>query len=487
MNDTITLPTAPKTKRMPSKTLSENGVDFIDEDVLNGHLNVELGNDPVRLREIIDKSQSKTPLSLSETAFLLKTDRPELVEEIFTAARQLKRDVYGRRIVLFAPLYVGNRCINDCSYCSFRRSNPDATRRTLSEQELKHQVSSLLDEGHKRLIMVYGEHTNYDADYIAETVRQAYTVQKGLDSIRRININAAPLDKEGFKKVHDAGIGTYQIFMETYHHETYNKVHPTNTRKGDYLYRLDALNRAYEAGCDDVGIGALFGLYDWRFEVMGLVKHALFLQEKYGCGPHTISFPRLRPASGAETESEYAVNDYDFKRLVAILRLAVPYTGMILTAREPAELRKEILEFGVSQIDAGSKIEIGGYTEISSAQTMERGQFELGDHRSLDMVVGDLLEQGDIPSFCTACYRVGRTGEQFMEFAIPGFIEKFCTPNALLSLTEYLHDHACPETLKHGQKLIEKELETIENKVLRRKLIDWVDRIETSKERDFYL
>jgi len=470
-----------------SRTLSKNGIDFIDESLLNGHLADVKGNDPERLKAIIDKSLSKEPLNLEETSFLLNTDRPELVEDIFEAARQLKRDVYGRRIVLFAPLYVGSRCINDCSYCSFRRSNPDATRRTLSEDELQGQVSTLLDEGHKRLILVYGEHGSYDADFIAETVKQAYDVKNGLDNIRRININAAPLDSAGFKKVHDAGIGTYQIFMETYHHETYNKVHPKNTRKGDYLYRLDALNRAYEAGCDDVGIGALFGLYDWRFEVMGLVQHSMFLLEKYGCGPHTISFPRLRPASGAETEYEHAVSDYDFKRLIAILRLAVPYTGMILTAREPAELRKEILEFGVSQIDAGSKIELGGYTEVSDGQTMERGQFELGDHRSLDMVVGDLLEQGDIPSFCTACYRVGRTGEQFMEFAIPGFIEKFCTPNALLSLTEYLHDHASPETLEKGRRLIAAELPTIQNQHLRDKLTDWIGRIESSSERDFYL
>ena len=486
MTETMTRPRKAQLSTSTRK-LSNNGVDFIDESTINGYLTNSAGNDAERLEAIIAKSHAKQALNLEETSFLINTDQPELVEKIFEAARQLKRDVYGRRIVLFAPLYVGSRCINDCSYCSFRRSNPTATRRTLSEPELKQQVSCLLDEGHKRLIMVYGEHAAYDADFIAETVRQAYSVQKGLDSIRRININAAPLDTEGFKKVHAAGIGTYQIFMETYHHETYGRVHPQNTRKGDYLYRLDALNRAYEAGCDDVGIGALFGLYDWRFDVMGLVQHALFLQEKYGCGPHTISFPRLRPASGAETDSEYTVNDYDFKRLIAILRLAVPYTGLILTARESAELRKEILEFGVSQIDAGSKIEIGGYTELSDGQTLKRGQFELGDHRCLDQVVSDLMGQGNVPSFCTACYRVGRTGEQFMEFAIPGFIEKFCTPNALLSLTEYLHDHASPETLQQGKKLVEKELETIENKVLRDKLMDWVKKIQTTPERDFFL
>jgi len=469
------------------RALSRHGIDFINEDLINGLLQTETGNDPVRLKAIIAKSLRKEALSLEETSFLLNTDVPALVEEIFQAARQLKRDVYGRRIVLFAPLYVGSRCINDCSYCSFRRSNPHAPRRTLSAEQTHDQVDVLLKEGHKRLILVYGEHGDYDADFIAESVRQVYQVRNGLDSIRRVNINAAPLDMDGFKKVKEAGIGTYQVFMETYHHETYSKVHPENTRKGDYLYRLDALNRAYEAGCDDVGIGALFGLYDWRFEVMGLVQHAIFLQEKYGCGPHTISFPRLRPASGADTETEYAVNDYDFKRLIAILRLSVPYTGMILTAREPAELRKEILEFGVSQIDAGSKIEIGGYTEVGDGQSMSRGQFELGDHRPLNQVVGDLLRQGDIPSFCTACYRTGRTGEQFMEFAIPGFIEKFCTPNALLSLAEYLKDHASPETLKAGQALICRELETIENKHLRERLQSWIDQINTSDERDFYL
>ena len=254
--------------------------------------------------------------------------------------------------------------------------------------------------------------------------------------------------------VKQAGIGTYQIFQETYHHETYARVHPAGTRKADYLYRLDGLSRAMEAGCDDVGIGALFGLYDWRFEALGLVSHALHLQSRHGCGPHTISFPRLQPACGVELDGEFLVSDHDFKRLIAILRLAVPYTGLILTARERPELRREVMAFGVSQIDAGSRIEIGGYTEAGDAQRMEREQFSLGDVRPLDAVMRDLIEDGYVPSFCTACYRLGRTGEHFMEFAIPGFIKRFCTPNALSTLMEYLVDYASPETRAAGEKVI---------------------------------
>jgi 2-iminoacetate synthase len=301
--------------------------------------------------------------------------------------------------------------------------------------ELRRQVTALEDQGHKRLILVFGEHPRYNAEFIARCVRETYAVKSGRGEIRRVNINAAPLDHEGYAIVKAAGIGTYQIFQETYHHATYGRVHPAGTRKGDYLYRLDGLNRALQAGLDDVGIGVLFGLYDWRFDVLGLVAHARFLQDRFGVGPHTISFPRLRPAAGVVADTAHAVRDEDFKYLVAVLRLAVPYTGLILTAREPAELRREVMAFGVSQIDAGSRIEIGGYTEAGDAQHMEREQFTLGDIRSLDEVMCELLEDGYVPSFCTACYRLGRTGEHFMEFAIPGFIKRYCTPNALTTLT----------------------------------------------------
>jgi 2-iminoacetate synthase len=297
------------------------------------------------------------------------------------------------------------------------------------------------------------------------------------------------MDIDGYKMVGDAGIGTYQIFQETYHHATYAKVHPAGTRKGDYLWRLDALSRAMEAGLDDVGIGTLFGLADWRFEVLGMVTHARFLQDRYNCGPHTVSFPRTRPASGGEFDDSKQVSDHDFKRLVAILRLSIPYTGMILTARETPELRNEVLGFGVSQIDAGSRIELGGYTEAGDAQQQvrEREQFELGDVRTLDEIVRKLMQDDYIPSFCTACYRLGRTGEHFMEFAIPGFIERLCTPNALSTLMEYLVDYASPETKAVGEAMIARELEDFpDGGALKVDLLDRLHRIRTTEERDLF-
>jgi 2-iminoacetate synthase len=466
-------------------TLSDGATDFIRDAELETVLACAQP-EPARVREIIAKSLSKQALSLAETATLLKADDPDLTEEIFAAARQLKRDVYGNRIVLFAPLYIGNLCSNDCQYCAFRRSNPDAVRRTLSPDEIRAQVAAMQNRGHKRLIVVFGEHARYNAELIADTVRLIYTVKVGHGEIRRVNVNAAPFDIEGFRTIKAAHIGTFQIFQETYHHETYRRYHPLNTRKGDYLWRLDALSRAQEAGIDDVGIGVLFGLYDWRFEVLGLVAHALHLQQRYGVGPHTISFPRLRPAQGVMHQDQYLVSDQDFKRLIAILRLAVPYTGLILTAREEPALRREVLGFGVSQIDAGSRIEVGGYTEAGDAQVMEREQFELGDIRPLDTVMRELLEDGYVPSFCTSCYRLGRTGEHFMEFAIPGFIKRFCTPNALTTLLEYLVDYATPQTRAAGEKLIAAELEKMEEGPLKRELLDRLQRIRETDARDLY-
>ena len=466
-------------------TLSEHAVDFIDDAHMTRLLETT-APDAERVREIIAKSLNKEPLTLPETAALLKAEDPDLVEEIFEGARRLKREVYGNRIVLFAPLYIGNYCINDCAYCAFKRSSRDTVRRTLSPDEIRQQVEALENNGHKRLILVWGEHPKYDAHFIAECVRNVYNVKVGHGSIRRVNINAAPLDHEGYRIVKEAGIGTYQVFQETYHHETYAAIHPAGTRKGDYAYRLDALSRAMEAGCDDVGIGALFGLYDWRFEVLGLVAHARYLQERYHCGPHTISFPRLRPAAGVDVDDKWLVNDYDVKRLIAIIRLSVPYTGMILTAREEPELRRQVMAFGVSQIDAGSRIEIGGYTEVGDAQVMEREQFNLGDIRSLDTVMRELMTDGYIPSFCTACYRLGRTGEHFMEFAIPGFIQNYCTPNALSTLTEYLVDYASPETKAVGSTLVGRELERLPESSVKRELIKRLKRIRTTDDRDLY-
>lgn len=456
-------------------------VDFIDDERLERLLGLA-SPDPVEMRDIIARSLAKEALSVEQTAVLLRAREPALRAEVMAAARQLKETVYGNRIVLFAPLYVGNECVNDCAYCGFRRSNPDAVRATLDRDQLRRQVAALEREGHKRLILVYGEHPGYDPAFIANSVREVYSVREGRGEIRRVNINAAPLDVAGYRRVREAGIGTYQVFQETYHHGTYARVHPRGTRKGDYRWRLSALDRAMLAGCDDVGLGALFGLHDWRFETLGLVRHALHLQERFGVGPHTISFPRLRPASGVRLEGLPLVGDDDFLYLVAVLRLAVPYTGLILTAREDAALRRAALALGVSQIDAGTRLELGAYDEPALAQPcLERGQFALGDTRTLDEVMGELVRDGYLPSFCTACYRQGRTGEHFMEFAVPGFIKRFCTPNALTTLQEYLCDYASPETRAAGEALVAQQAATLPTELTER-----LRRIRENGERDLY-
>jgi 2-iminoacetate synthase len=468
--------------------LSENGIDFVDEPLFESLLKCKA--EPGHVREIIAKSKNKEALTLEETGALLNADEPELIEQIFETARQLKKDVYGNRIVLFAPIYVGNYCTIDCAYCGFRRSNPDAVRRTLTSDELQEQILNMLKMGHKRTIAVFGEHRDYGPEYIAECVRQIYAVQYKNSSIRRVNINASPLSHEGYRIVKESGIGTYQVFQETYHHATYAKMHPAGTRKGHFLWRLDSSARAIEAGCDDVGVGALFGLANWKFEVLGLVADAVFLMKHYRVGPHTISFPRIRPASGISIDevAKHDVCDNDFLRLIAILRLSVPYTGLIITAREPAPLREKALGFGVSQIDAGSRIELGGYTEAGDAQTqvLEKEQFELGDVRPLDEVIRQLLTDGYIPSFCTACYRLGRTGEIFMEYAKPGFIQNMCTPNALLTLQEYLTDFASPETKSAGEKLLREESDKLPEGKSRSDILERLERIRNTDGRDLY-
>lgn len=414
-----------------------------------------------RVREIIAKSLNKQRLEPEEMAVLINTEDPELIEEIKKGARDLKTRVYGNRIVLFAPLYIGNDCVNDCTYCGFRCSNTETLRKTLTLDELQREIEALEDKGHKRLILVYGEHSSYDAQFIHDTVKKVYSVRKGNGEIRRVNINAAPLDEQGYRLVKDAGIGTYQIFMETYHEQTYRKVHPKGP-KSSYLWRLHGLDRAFRAGIDDVGIGALLGLYKWQFELMALLYHTIHFEETFGVGPHTISFPRIEPALGSELSKNipHEVSDEDFKKLVAILRLAVPYTGLILTCRESVELRNEVLAFGVSQIDAGSDIGVGAYAS-QDPESAKKSQFVLADGRSLDQVIGELADAGYVPSFCTACYRMGRTGEHFMEFAVPGFVKRYCTPNAVLTLLEYLNDYATPETREKGLRQIEAELDAM--------------------------
>jgi 2-iminoacetate synthase len=434
--------------------------------------------DRKRVLEILDKSLNKNRLEPEEVATLLNVEDPELLEEIFHAARTLKERIYGNRIVLFAPLYIGNDCVNDCVYCGFRTSNKEVYRKTLTFEELRNEVRALVSKGHKRLIVVYGEHPRYSPEFIAETIRIIYETKVGNGEIRRVNVNAAPQTVEGYKIIKEAGIGTFQIFQETYHQPTYKKLHPRGP-KSNYAWRLYGLDRAMIAGIDDVGIGALFGLFNWKFEVMGLIYHTIHLEERFGVGPHTISFPRIEPAVGSEISYNppHKVSDEDFKKLVAIIRLAVPYTGMILTAREPAELRREVLKMGVSQIDGGSSIGIGSYSQ-DDPEKVRKSQFILGDNRSLEEVIQDLLKEGYIPSFCTACYRMGRTGEHFMEFAIPGFVKRFCTPNALFTLREYLNDYATEETKRLGYELIQKELERVNNRELVEKYLERIDRGE---------
>lgn len=409
------------------------------------------------VRDVLAKSMAKQRLALDEMAALLSASDPALLDQIFSSARELKKTVYGNRIVLFAPLYIGNKCTNSCRYCGFRAENREVVRRTLSDEELKAEVRALIGRGHKRLVIDYGEHPDYGADVIAHAVETIYATKAGNGEIRRVNVNCAPLSVDDYRKMKAVGIGTYQIFQETYHRPTYAAMHPRG-RKSDFLWRLYGQDRAMEGGCDDVGLGALFGLYDWRFEALSLLAHAIHLEERFGVGPHTFSFPRIKDASNRALDTQYGVSDEEFKRLIAILRLSVPYTGMILTAREPAALRRRLIEFGVSQIDGGTRIELGGYSQGGAEQDLQREQFRIGDGRSLAEVVDELLEMGEIPSWCTACYREGRTGEHFMEFAIPGFIKRFCTPNALITLKEYLVDYASPSTVAKGNELIAREL-----------------------------
>lgn len=458
---------------------------FIDDEKIESLLANAQSADRKEVQMVLDKALLKKGLSLSDVAVLIQNNEQDLIEKMYSTCHRIKQEIYGNRIVLFAPLYVGNDCVNDCVYCGFRISNTDCYRKTLTSEELINETIALENAGHKRLIMVYGEHPKYDAKYIAKTVREVYKVKEKNGEIRRVNINAAPLDIEGYKIVKDSGIGTYQIFQETYHQKTYEKMHPSGP-KSNFLWRLYGLDRAMEAKIDDLGIGALMGLYDWRFEVMGLMMHAEHLEEKFGVGPHTISFPRIEEACGSEFTKNpiNGVSDADFKKLVAILRLAVPYTGLILTAREEVELRNEVLDLGVSQIDGGSSIGIGEYSDQDEDE-YRKSQFILGDTRTLDEVILELAKHGYIPSFCTACYRLGRTGEHFMELSKPGYIKTYCQPNALLTFSEYLLDYGTVESKQAGADLIAREIKTIPESDLKMELLKKIDELNDGT-RDLY-
>ncbi|MTK53728.1 [FeFe] hydrogenase H-cluster radical SAM maturase HydG [Paludibacter sp.] len=468
----------PETYKVPDRAMTS----FIDEEEIWNYITNTAATSE-KIRAIINKSLAKQRLTLEEVATLINADDPALIDEIKEGARQLKQQVYGNRIVLFAPLYVGNKCANNCSYCGFRAGNQHAVRKTLNDDELVSEIEALEENGQKRLILVYGEHRTYSPEFIAANVRTAYAVKKGNGEIRRVNINAAPMEIEGYRVLKEAGIGTFQVFQETYHREAYKQYHLSG-KKTDYDYRLTSLDRAQEAGLDDVGIGALFGLYDWRFEVMALVRHTNHLEACYNVGPHTISFPRIKDASGLMSGDKYFVSDEDFARLIAILRLAVPYTGMILTAREPETLRNELIQYGVSQIDGGTKIELGSYAEKEKNENLDKGQFKINDDRALSEIIDELLEQDMLPSFCTSCYRRGRTGEHFMEFSVPGFIKRFCTPNALLTLAEYIEDYAGEKTAQKGWKAIEKNIGTLDEK-MQQSVREKIGKIRDG-ERDLY-
>ncbi len=452
-----------------------DGRDFIDETAIMTHLETNANPDKARVREIIAKAMQIERLEPEETAALLNVNDPDLWNEMYAAGLAVKRKVYDNRIVFFAPLYCSNLCVNNCAYCGFRYENKEEKRRILTMDEVRQEAEAVINAGHKRMIVVFGEHPRSAADYIAETIRNIYDVKvpvkTGYSAIRRVNINAAPMSIADLKKLWEVGIGTFQVFQETYHKPTYANLHPIDTVKGNYRWRLYALHRAMDAGIDDVAIGALFGLFDWRFEVMGLLYHAIDLERQFGIGPHTISFPRMTPASGSffSRNSQWLVSDENFKKLVTVLRLAVPYTGLIITARESAEVRREVIGVGCTQTDASTRIGVGGYTAAMQAlasknpedQEIDKQQFTLGDTRSLDEVVRELAEKGLITSFCTAGYRCGRTGDKIMGL-LKGCVEgKFCKANAVLTFREYLDDYASPATKAVGEQLIQKEIREI--------------------------
>lgn len=434
-----------------------------------------------RAKEIIEKAKKLRGLNLEEVGVLVNADDEKLAQEMRQAAYEVKMAIYGPRLVLFAPLYVSSFCVNDCEYCGFHGRNP-APRKKLSPEEVKKQVEILEDMGHKRLLLEFGEDPKENPiDYVTGVIKTIYATKKGRGSIRRVNVNIAATSVENYKKLKQAGIGTYQLFQETYHRPTYEKLHCGP--KADYDRQITAMDRALKGGIDDLGIGVLFGLYDWKFEVLSLAAHANYMEQTFGVGPHTISVPRFQPAETVDFKSEYAVGDEDFLKLIAILRLAVPYTGMIMSTRESPEIRRRAFEIGISQTSAGSRTTPGGYDEENKQE--EVAQFRLSDHRTLDEVVYNICKLGYLPSFCTACYRSGRTGDDFMKYAKAGTIQNFCQPNAISTFKEYLVDYASPQTREAGEKVIENEIKKIKDANVRQKLEEKLTLIEKGK-RDLY-
>lgn len=441
-------------------------------------------HDHEMIHALLEKAAAFKGLTHREAAVLLACEDESLNEKIFATAKKVKEHIYGNRIVLFAPLYLSNHCINGCTYCPYHAKNKNIVRKKLTQDQIRREVIALQDMGHKRLLLEAGEHPRHNPiEYILECIDTIYSIKHKNGAIRRVNINIAATTVENYKKLHEAGIGTYQLFQETYHKEQYQLLHPKGP-KSDYAYHTEAMDRAMEGGIDDVGLGVLFGLTHCRYDFVGLLMHAEHLEATWGVGPHTISVPRICPADDIDPHTfTNAVPDELFLKIVALIRLAVPYTGMIISTRESARVRGKCLEVGVSQISGGSRTSVGGYV-IEEEKEDNSAQFETSDRRTLDEVVKWLLDGGYLPSWCTACYRAGRTGDRFMELAKTGEIATYCQANAIMTLKEYLEDYARPETREAAKAVIEAEIPKIPHEKIRKASIIRLERIEDG-ERDF--
>ena len=466
---------------------SKKAEEFINHEEILATLNYaeENKHNEVLITELIEKAKLRKGLSHREASVLLACDIEEKNQEIYALAEQIKKDFYGNRIVMFAPLYLSNYCINGCTYCPYHMKNKHIARKKLTQEEIRKEVIALQDMGHKRLALEAGEDpVNNPIEYILECINTIYSIKHKNGAIRRVNVNIAATTVENYRKLKEAGIGTYILFQETYHKESYLELHPTGP-KHDYDYHTEALDRAMARGIDDVGIGVLFGLDKYRYEFAGLLMHAEHLEAVWGVGPHTISVPRLRHADDIDADAfDNGIDDDIFAKLVACIRIAVPYTGMIISTRESQKCRERVLHLGVSQISGGSKTSVGGYAEPEPEEDKSE-QFDVSDTRTLDEIVKWLMELGYFPSFCTACYREGRTGDRFMSLCKSGQIQNCCQPNALMTLKEYLMDYASPETKKIGEKLISEEINHIPNEKVRKIVIDNLKAIEEDNRRDF--
>ena len=437
------------------------------------------------IESLIDKAARCKGLTHREAALLLECDQPDLIERIFRLAEEIKHKFYGNRIVMFAPLYLSNYCVNGCVYCPYHLKNKTIARKKLTQEEIRKEVIALQDMGHKRLALEAGEDPLHNPiEYILESIDTIYSIKHKNGAIRRVNVNIAATTVENYRRLKDAGIGTYILFQETYHKENYEALHPTGP-KSKYAYHTEAMDRAMEAGIDDVGLGVLFGLNTYKYDFIGLLMHAEHLEATFGVGPHTISVPRIKRADDIDPSTfDNGISDEIFLKLCALIRVAVPYTGMIISTRESQEVRAAALQLGVSQISGGSRTSVGGYCE-PEPEDENSAQFDVSDRRTLDEVVRWLMDQGHIPSFCTACYREGRTGDRFMSLCKSGQILNCCHPNALMTLAEYLVDYAAPETKRLGFDLIERELEKIPKEKVRRIAAENIEKIKSSDKRDF--